>query len=616
MNINTSTLLSLLTSNTKLDTQTKQSLEKLSVDGKIDLSSALKEKSVQTLLSGLFKDVLSGVKSKSSISEALQNNKQVFDFKSLSSELKNLSNLIESNPKLQKQSAVLKEFLVNIKNLNETVLKSNISNSGVFLESKLVDNQPIKQNLPYNVKASIAQITQSVDEVLDNATKIKFAVKNLLANNIANLTTNIPKNLSSTTNSLNNISTLNITDISNQLKNLSSIIQSNPKLQIQNTELNQIIKDISNINNNTIKSLKPEVLNNIVKQMDSIIAILQPQAIQTQQLQNKTTMTNLTNQNEPLPIAQKIKLAVNQLLLSNTKDIPNDIKNLTTQIQTNPKLQQQSNILKDIFPNIKNADLNNVKINTLNNLASQIDDVINNTKDMKTTLQNVVTTDIKSSSQELKNILTQIQFEPKLSKQAVVIKEFLSNMNTLTQNQTINQPTKQSTAISNDIKAAVLQIQEQIDGKIVDLPKDVKVQVDKILTQIEFYQLSSYSSVSNHTYLPALWDSVEDADIKFNSDKKDNYSCQINLTLAQYGELKVLLLLDNKNNLNINIGAQKQELKEKIQENLTILRKGINGIGLALESLNIFDLEQKKDKPYEQNVYGGDNLSFGLDIKV
>ena len=612
MNINTSTLLNLLSSNTKLDSQTKQSLEKLSVDGKIDLSSALKEKSVQTLLSGLFKDILSGAKSKSSISEALQNNKGVFDFKNLSSELKNLSTLIESNPKLQKQSAVLKEFLVNIKNLNENVLKNNISNSGVFLESKLSDNQPAKQNLPYNVKASIVQIMQTIDEVLNDATKIKFAVKNLLANNIANLTTNTPNNLSSASNISSTTNTLNISDISNQLKSLLNLIQSNPKLKTQNIELNQIIKDIKNIDNNSIKSLKPEILNNIVKQIDNIITVLQPQAIQAQQVQNKTIITNLTNQNEPLPIAQKIKLAVNKLLLSNIKEIPNDIKNLTNQIQSNPKLQQQSNVLKDIFTNIKNTDLNNIRINILNNLELQIDDVINNAKDTKATLQNTTTSDIKNSSQELKNILTQIQLNPKLSKQTAVIKDFLSNINNLVQNQTTNQ----STAISNDIKAAVLQIQEQIDGKMLDLPKEVKVQVDKILTQIEFYQLSSYSSVSNHTYLPALWDNIEDADIKFNSDKKDNYSCQINLTLAQYGELKVLLLLDNKNNLNINIGTQKQELKEKIQENLIKLRKGINNIGLILESLNIFDLEEKNVKPYEQKAYGSDNLSFGLDIKA
>ena len=93
MNINTSTLLNLLTSNKELNIQTKQSLEKLSVDGKINISLALQEKSVQTLLGGLFKDILSGTKSKSSISEALQNNKQIFDFKNLSNELKNYQSL-------------------------------------------------------------------------------------------------------------------------------------------------------------------------------------------------------------------------------------------------------------------------------------------------------------------------------------------------------------------------------------------------------------------------------------------------------------------------------------------------------------------------------------------
>ena len=113
MNINTSTLLTLLS--TKIDKPTKQTIEKLSVDGKVDISSLIKEKSVQTLLSDLFKDVSQGVKNKSSVNQLLTSNKQVFDFKNLSSEVRNLSQLIEKNPKLEKQSAVLKEFLVNIR---------------------------------------------------------------------------------------------------------------------------------------------------------------------------------------------------------------------------------------------------------------------------------------------------------------------------------------------------------------------------------------------------------------------------------------------------------------------------------------------------------------------
>ena len=95
MNIGTASLLNLLTvSNTKIDEITKATIEKLSVDGKVDISSLVKEKSVQTLLSGLFKDIIAKTKNNSSVNELLKNSKQTFDFKSLSSEVKKLSKLI------------------------------------------------------------------------------------------------------------------------------------------------------------------------------------------------------------------------------------------------------------------------------------------------------------------------------------------------------------------------------------------------------------------------------------------------------------------------------------------------------------------------------------------
>jgi hypothetical protein len=114
-----------------------------------------------------------------------------------------------------------------------------------------------------------------------------------------------------------------------------------------------------------------------------------------------------------------------------------------------------------------------------------------------------------------------------------------------------------------------------------------------------------------------LQDEIEDADIKFNKNKDDSFSCQINLTLKQYGDLKVLMVLDNKQNININIGLEQEEFKSMVQENLQKLRIGINSIDLMLQSLNVFSLNNNEQKSIKSSYGDVDNdLSFGLDIKA
>ena len=315
MNINTSTLLTMLSP--KLTTGTKTTIENLSKDGKVDVTSLLKDKDVKALLSDLFKDLSTGVKTKAMISQLLQNNKPMFDLKTLSSDIKSILQNIQSEPKLEKQTAVLKQFQVDIKNLDEKAIKSNISNSGIFLESKLLNSS-----------------------------------------------------------------------------------------------------------------------------------------------QNQTKM----------PV---------------------------------------------------------------------------------------------------------------------------------------------------DIKAILLQVQEHLDTKGNEANKEVKVQVDKVLGQIEFYQLSSYTSNSNHTYLSFDWDDMDDSDIEFKSNEKETFSCNINLSLKNHGDINIMLLLDKKNNININMNVKEEDFKKKLQENLQILRQGVNNIGLSLESLNVLDIKDEDDKTYEEKAYSDKNgLSFGVDIKA
>ena len=76
----------------------------------------------------------------------------------------------------------------------------------------------------------------------------------------------------------------------------------------------------------------------------------------------------------------------------------------------------------------------------------------------------------------------------------------------------------------------------------------------------------------------------------------------------------MLLVLDKKNNININLAIESSKFKEVIQNNLQILRTKIKKVGLKLEDLNIFSLENKNES--KSTYYETDKLDFGLDIKA
>ena len=139
MNINTNALLSTLL--TKVDPMLKAKIEKLSVEGKVDISNVSKDKGIQTLLTKLFKDISMGTKNKTEVMNLLENSKNSLKFKNISTDLKQILSSIKTEtknvPELEKFTSVLKNSIVDMKNIDEKIIKSNFQNSGTFLESKL-----------------------------------------------------------------------------------------------------------------------------------------------------------------------------------------------------------------------------------------------------------------------------------------------------------------------------------------------------------------------------------------------------------------------------------------------------------------------------------------------
>jgi hypothetical protein len=405
----------------KMATVVKQKIENISVDGKVDTKTVLKDSSIKTILSTLISDVQTSRKTKLDITNILQNNKEKFDIKGLSKDIKNVIDTLDKNielkddPKIKLLSKDLKSSLIDIKKIDGKVLKTNISNSGVFLESK--------------------------------------------------------------------------------------------------------ISDISN-NKNITDDLKKEIKFDVQKVLQKVVDIQQSK--------------------------EKIDIKIIQ-----TNNLTNDVDKIENKLKTN---------------NIKN-------------------DITTNLKELITQAKNFL-------SDKTKPMNTKVIFE--------------NNKSTIKN-------------ITTDIKANILILNEHIDDidTIDSGVKELKAAIEKIGTTIDFYQLLSYSASTPNIPISFLQDDIEDVDISFGTNEKNNFSCQINLNLKKYGEVKILLVLDNGIVLDINIGVVDDNFKKMLQSSLQVLRKNINKIGLSLSSLNIFDIDMQNNKTKELNVFLNDSsLDFGLDIKV
>lgn len=555
MNINTNTLLNAMLN--KIDPTIKSKIEKLSVDGKVDLSSLVKDKGIQTLLANMFQDIATGVKSKSDVATLVETGKNSLKFKNISTDLKQILHALKTElpqtPQLEKLTTLLKNTLVDINTINQKVVKNSIENSGVFLESKLAQpNLSVKENLTKLVTLLNEKLT-----ILNNILKEPITQQKIPS-------IQIEQQSQSQT----------------QQSKVDTAISSNVQLQNKVTDILT-----------TTKEIKPEVKLELQKDIQNILKKIE------------------STQNPE----QKIQIKLDIL-----KNVTGDIKNLEQKILT-------FDIKNDIATNLKDAVVN-LKNNFLSNAFFNINKTVILIKEQ---LSNINLTNLDELKSEIKNIETKLQTFPNdknVETKIVILKELVtqstkllekvngSNIQELLKNNIGN--TKN---IMGDLKTILLQVKEQVENPTTQdsVSKELKTNIDKALSQIDYYQLSSFSSNSNHSFISFLQDELEDVDIKFNNANEDEFSCLINLALKENGELKILLVLDKKNGLNINIGVEKEEFKNSIQTQLQKLRKQINSIGLSLLSLNLFDLEKENKKSNSLKAYGNNqNLDFGLDIKV
>lgn len=232
--------------------------------------------------------------------------------------------------------------------------------------------------------------------------------------------------------------------------------------------------------------------------------------------------------------------------------------------------------------------------------------------------------DFSNASSLLKSILSGVSSNPSLQTFQTPVQNFLTNIEninseSLKQNLTnsgifleskllLNQ--KQD--ISTDMKGVLLSLKQELEGNPTS-DKELLKQVDKMLIQIDYYQLLSLTSNSQFTYIPFDWEHLEDGDISFYKEDEE-FVCNIDLKLKEFGDIKVSLRLIDEKNLSVNFFIEDEDFKTILRDNFPTLRQNLLRQGLSVSNISLKEIkkEQSPKNPYDSNS----TLSINLDIRA
>ena len=580
--------------------------------------------SVKDVIKELFDGLKSGTKSNATIENVLKNSTVFKEMGNVSSNLSTLMDDISQDENLQKFKPQIESFLKNIKDMDASTLKEQISKSGVFLESKMTQTPNAKienilnqiQNLVKNVDTTQAK---QVNELLTKTFQSSNTTE--LSSNLKTLTSSL-QNLSNT---LNTSQTQNLSTLTNQLKEF-----------ISNGSLLE-----SKVENNTA-NLNPQNKETITAQTKDLLTQIKNDLVQNPSSINKDTLSQVQNlvKNMDMPEAKQINEVIAKIIQnpsssdtsSNLRTLTSSLENLTNSLSTS-QTQNKEAInaqTKDLLVQIKNELVQNPSIASKNTVVLidnllKMDNLFVKGENIQNILnQNNISTFSNNFSSNLSPLLTNLKesletLNPNSSSVQTHISKLVENVENLIKD--LANPKAQSSNISDDMKSILLQIQDEVSSKTDPKSQDLARQVDKLLTQIDYHQLASITSNSNNVYLPFFWEMLDEGNISMKKTDEDKFYCQINLTLKDFGKVDLMLAMYDKNKIDLTIYAQREHFKTAIRDNMQSLKVALNSVDLIPVNIKLLDLKEeqveKKDpaQTYMENSYS-QTISSSIDIRA
>jgi len=177
-------------------------------------------------------------------------------------------------------------------------------------------------------------------------------------------------------------------------------------------------------------------------------------------------------------------------------------------------------------------------------------------------------------------------------------------------------------ALKNDLKAVLLELKQRLSAPLEGSPaaqdskapvaaketiqaaadlRNLQGKIEGLLKDVETFQALSKTTDSFYTFLPVTWKELKDGDVAFKRGREGttggiSSSCRINLDLAGFGSLSILVLMTNKD-FFVSFKADRPESHSLISANLDELKSSFAEKGLSLKAAHVLD---KTDTTMEQ----------------
>jgi flagellar hook-length control protein FliK len=118
--------------------------------------------------------------------------------------------------------------------------------------------------------------------------------------------------------------------------------------------------------------------------------------------------------------------------------------------------------------------------------------------------------------------------------------------------------------------------------------------VDKLLRNLEFFQLTSHVNDAVYTFLPLSWQELRDDELSFKKsrdEKNESYTCEINLDLEPLGKLNVSVTV-SEGRFFVTFYTEESSLKEVIGACAGLLESRFSDAGLLLAAVNVTQKEK------------------------
>ncbi|WP_169763819.1 flagellar hook-length control protein FliK [Campylobacter mucosalis] len=549
---------------------------------------------------------------------------------------------------------------LNSQGINQTSIQSG---STPKQQGTIFKNQPPQQNISeQRVNDAIDSVDRLLNRVMNElgssggktATIIEQAKDAKIAPNLANDLQALAKALDSSDEVAQNpalkelslklkeflkpIADLKTIPLNEQIKSSGVMLEANLKEALNPQKfpasVQKLLSDIKNLSNqnllNQIINLANDTTLDTKSSFFKLNEILQNEKANSIQILNSSSAKSLLLGVDKLDNMSKFLDKLNfNLSEKSAKIMPDSIKTQTS------KISELISNLKQNLQNVSNEKLNqssgfSANLKDFTKIAKGIEETlgrlnnVGNETDLIKAYTGLISKDsgdgslqekLSSAARRLAQTLNFIDQTASSAKSNLDELKLLTKQLNVATNDSSSIETKSSSEISktlnSDIKSILLSLQDKANS--LNNAQQISQMATKMLSQIELHQIVSSLSGGVQTYLPYVWDEVDDTKVAFKRGKKDKYYAQIDLNFKQYGQINILASLSDKRYIDVSIATAQKDFKDLIIANQKELKQAISAIGLMVSGFSIKVMPKNEIKERFKDF---DGLEMGYDVRA